>query len=71
MACQVPVISTDSDFGPREIIRHGETGWLVPAGDVMALGSGMATLVNDRPTAARLAAAGVWVVGQFEIGGFR
>ncbi len=33
MLCKVTVISTDVDFGPREIINHGKTGFLVSSDD--------------------------------------
>ena len=36
LACGVPVIAYDRG-GPGELIQSGETGWLVPADDVVAL----------------------------------
>ena len=36
--CQgCPVVSYDVNYGPSDVIRHGETGYLVPAGDEVAL----------------------------------
>ena len=36
MACGAPVVATDCDFGPREIVRHGESGLLMPVENVAA-----------------------------------
>ena len=37
MICGVPVISTNINYGPKEIINHGENGFLVPDNDPEAL----------------------------------
>lgn len=37
MAAGCLPIAYDVPYGPRELIRHGRTGWLVPAGDVARL----------------------------------
>lgn len=41
LACGVPVLAAD-EGGPREIVRHGQTGWLVPPRDVDAVAGAMA-----------------------------
>jgi len=58
MACGTPVVATDCDFGPREIVRHGESGLLVPVDDEDALGEALASLVAQPALATRLADAG-------------
>ena len=52
MACGTPVVSTDTRFGPREILGGGKWGRLAPVGDVPALGRALlATLRGGGPCA--------------------
>lgn len=43
MAC----ISFDCETGPRELITHGENGWLVPTGDTRSLVAALDLLMQD------------------------
>jgi glycosyltransferase involved in cell wall biosynthesis len=45
-AAGLPLISTDVS-GIPELVRHNETGWVTPAGDVAALARAMITLGSD------------------------
>ncbi|MGQ0715227.1 MAG: glycosyltransferase family 4 protein [Gemmatimonadaceae bacterium] len=44
-ACGTPVLASDSP-GLRDSVRHGETGYLVPHGDVSALSAAMRSLID-------------------------
>jgi glycosyltransferase involved in cell wall biosynthesis len=55
MACGAPVVTTDCDFGPREIVEHGDSGLLVKVDDVDALGKAIAAVLDDPHLASRLA----------------
>ncbi|MES2524746.1 MAG: glycosyltransferase family 4 protein [Gemmatimonadota bacterium] len=46
-ACGTPVIASNSP-GIRESVRHGETGFLVPHGDVAAMAASMRSLSGER-----------------------
>ena len=50
-----PIVATDGR-GCREVVQHGATGLLVPAGDPEALAGAMLRLIDDREEAARLGA---------------
>ena len=44
---QLPVVATDCDYGPREIIRHGLNGLLVPVDDPDALASEISRVLSE------------------------
>lgn len=55
LACGVPVVSTDTPYGPQEILESGRWGKLTPVGDAPALAAALlATLDGDHLPAAAL-----------------
>jgi glycosyltransferase involved in cell wall biosynthesis len=56
-ACARPIVATDMP-GCREIVRHGETGLLVPPGDAAALAAAIAALVGDPQRRAEMGRTG-------------
>lgn len=57
LACNLPVVATALS-GIPELVRHGETGLLVPSADAAALADALATVYADPEGSARMAAAG-------------
>ncbi|MDB5701428.1 MAG: hypothetical protein JWL66_1627 [Sphingomonadales bacterium] len=52
MSAGLPVIATDCDFGPRDLIDSPEKGWIVPVGDIDALAAAMSAFAQqDRSNA--------------------
>ncbi|MFI8346453.1 glycosyltransferase family 4 protein [Streptomyces sp. NPDC085596] len=47
MAAGLPVVSTDADHGPRNILTEGEDGMIVPCGDADAMAGALLRLVRD------------------------
>jgi glycosyltransferase involved in cell wall biosynthesis len=56
LAAGVPVVAEDVGQN-REMIRHGETGWLVESGDVASFASAVVRLLGDAQLRARLGQA--------------
>ncbi len=54
MACGLPCVAADCDFGPGELIEHGENGLLVPVEDAAALADAMARLAAEEPLRRKL-----------------
>jgi glycosyltransferase involved in cell wall biosynthesis len=50
----IPVIGTDGG-GVPEMISHGETGWLVPMGDALALANAMKFALENMEQARQIA----------------
>lgn len=49
MSYGLPIISTDCETGPRELIDAGTNGFLVPTGNPIALADTLAALLANRP----------------------
>jgi len=57
MARGCPVVCTDCPTGPREMVRDGESGLLVPVGDAAAMAQALHRLGSDDDLACRLGEA--------------
>jgi glycosyltransferase involved in cell wall biosynthesis len=66
MAMGCAVIAADCDSGPRELVRHGENGLLVPVADVAALTQAMRDLASDPALRARLGHAAQAVRARYD-----
>lgn len=58
MACGIPVVSTDCQSGPNEIIKNGENGILVPVSDEKSLAEAILQVLNNYPLQKKISAEG-------------
>ena len=56
MACGAPGVCFDFKCGPKDIIRNGENGLIVPEGDIPALARAMERLMRDDALRAQMSA---------------
>lgn len=54
MACGIPCVCTDCDFGPAELIEDGVSGLLVPVDDAEAVAAAMTRIADEPGLAERL-----------------
>ena len=55
MSLGTPVVSTDCDYGPNEVIENEKSGLLVPVADPQELASAILRLIKDEELRANLA----------------
>jgi glycosyltransferase involved in cell wall biosynthesis len=67
LAHGLPAVSFDCDTGPRDIIRHGVDGLLVPPGDEVALMSVLDEVMGDENLRKRLAEKAIDARERFSI----
>ena len=56
MACGLPVVSTDCESGPAEILQNGEFGTLVPVNDAIKLAEAIEYALKNKPDIGKLRA---------------
>jgi colanic acid/amylovoran biosynthesis glycosyltransferase len=67
MVSGIPVVAT-SISGIPELVRHGDTGWLVPPEDFKALADALSQIHRNPAEAKRRACSGRrWVLDEFEL----
>ena len=67
MACGLPVVSFNCKSGPSEIVSDGESGFLVPAGDVDGLAEKLSLLMASQEERARMGKNAFYLSSKYEI----
>ncbi len=67
LACAAPALVTACDFGPREVVEHGRSGWVVPPDDVGAFGAAMDMLLRRPDLTQQFRRAGPVRAASFDI----
>ena len=65
MACGLPVVTFDFKCGPKDIVRDGRNGILVPNDDIVALAQGMMRMMDDDDARRRMSDEARKVVDEY------
>ncbi|MCW2249607.1 glycosyltransferase involved in cell wall biosynthesis [Azospirillum fermentarium] len=66
MSCGVPVIVSDRVGCQTDLVRDGDTGLVVPTGDIDALAAALRRLLTDRTAAATMGEAGRALIDRWD-----
>ncbi len=69
MAFGLPIVSTDCETGPKELLKGGRNALLVPSGDADSLAEGLLKVIRKPDEAARIGATGRGKAGEFALQG--
>lgn len=67
MALGLPVVSTDHEFGASDVIKHGDSGLLVPVGDSKAMASSIRDVIEDEKLRGKLVRGAEIAVREFNM----
>ena len=67
MACGLPSVSFDCPYGPSDIIENGKNGFLIPNGDIEALGQSLIDIIGDSEKRKKMGAYAFESVDRFEM----
>lgn len=67
MACGLPVVSFNCKSGPSEIVSDGESGFLVPVGDVEGLAEKLSLLMASQEERARVGRNAFYLSSKYDI----
>ena len=62
-ACGLPIVTTDTP-GCREVVRHGDNGFLVPVGDVPQLAEALKQLIQAPELRDRMGCCGAAIAAE-------
>jgi glycosyltransferase involved in cell wall biosynthesis len=66
MSLKVPVLSTDCNSGPREILQDGKYGVLVPTGDSTAVAKNIYKIISQQSESKKIAEAAYESLSRFD-----
>jgi glycosyltransferase involved in cell wall biosynthesis len=67
LACGAPALLTACDFGPREVVEHGVSGWVAPPEDPGAFAAAMDLLLEEPELRRSFAAKGKARAASFDL----